>query len=77
MVWGLCGFAKLKLKLADLAPVALGMNVTLMVQFPLLARVAGRLPHVFVSEKLAGLVPPIEMLLICSGAVPVLDRVTI
>jgi hypothetical protein len=80
-VWDAAGFATVIVTFPDLVPVALGVNVTLIAQVPLMARVAGKagavaLPHLFVSEKLAGFCPPIEMLLICSGAVPVLDKVT-
>jgi hypothetical protein len=61
----------------DLVPVALGVKVRVIVQLALMARVAGKVPHVLVSEKLTGFVPLIEIPLTCIGAVPVLDRVTV
>jgi len=54
-------------------PVAVGANVTLMVQLVLAAT---ELPHVLVWPKSPLLVPEIAMLLIVSAAFPVLLKVT-
>jgi len=54
------------------APVAVGLNVTLIVQFAFAARLAG---HVLVCEKSPGFAPVIETLVIVRAAVPVLARV--
>jgi hypothetical protein len=56
------------------APVTFGVNVTEIVQLVLTARLA---PHVVVSAKSLGSFPPITMLEIVSGPVPVLLRVTV
>jgi hypothetical protein len=76
-LWLVAGLATVIARFADLLPVALGVNVTVILQLALMARVAGKGPQVFVWAKLTGLVPLIEMPLICSGAVPGLDRVTV
>ena len=55
-------------------PVALGVNVTLMVQFAPVARVA---PHEFVNAKFEAFVPVREMLVIVILAVPLLVNVTV
>jgi len=54
-------------------PRPVGVNCTLMVQFEPAAKVA---PHVVVRENSALLAPVNPMLLIVSGALPVLVRVT-
>ena len=61
---------------ADLAPVAPGLNVTLNVQVPLAATVAGSVPQLFVSANAPGFVPPIVIPVIVKGPEPVLDSVT-
>jgi hypothetical protein len=61
---------------ADLAPVAPGLNVTLSVQVPLAATVAGSVPQLFVSANAPGFVPPIVIPVIVKGPEPVLDSVT-
>jgi len=55
-------------------PVALGVNVTLMVQLAPAARVA---PHEFVKAKLEAFVPVREMLVIVMLALPLLVNVTV
>jgi len=75
-LWLVAGFATFIARFADLVPVVLGVNVTVIVQLALMARVAGKGPHAFVWAKLPGFVPLIEIPLTCSGAVPVLDRVS-
>src|SRR6267378_7975860 len=47
-----------------------GVNVTLIVQFPLTGRTTGRFPHVLVCLKFMGLVPPIPIAVIVRGATP-------
>lgn len=61
---------------AERVPIALGVNVTLIVQLPPAARILGRSPQVFVCPKFVGLVPPRVKLLIVIAAFPVLDNVT-
>jgi RES domain-containing protein len=58
---------------AVLVPSAVGVNVTLIVQF---ARDASEVPHGLMSEKSLGLVPPSEMLVMASAVPPVLESVT-
>jgi hypothetical protein len=58
---------------AVLVPMAVGLKVTLIVQFEPAARLA---MQVVVHAKSPGFVPPSVMLLIASGAVPVLESVT-
>jgi len=53
--WVVAGFATVTARFADLVPVALGVKVRVIVQLALMARVAGKVPHVLVSEKLTGL----------------------
>lgn len=60
-------------RVAVLVPVAVGLNVTLMVQF---APAATELPQLLVCEKSPALVPEIAMLEICSVAVPEFVRVS-
>jgi hypothetical protein len=55
------------------APVAVGVNVTLILQ---LAPAATLAPQVFVWLKSPLFVPVIVMLVMLSAAVPVLERVT-
>jgi hypothetical protein len=62
---------------AALAPVALGVKVTLMVQALPAASVAELPGQVLVWTKSPLLVPVIVMLLIVSGPVPLLVRVTL
>jgi hypothetical protein len=57
-------------------PVALGVKVALMLQLAPAARVLGLSGHVLLELKSPGLVPPRLMLLMVSGAVPVLVKVT-
>ena len=59
---------------ALLEPVLVGLNVTLIVQLPRTARLAGQ---AFVCAKSPALVPVIPMLLMVNGALPVLDSVTV
>jgi hypothetical protein len=58
---------------AVLVPMAVGLKVTLIVQFEPAARLA---MQVVVHAKSPGFVPPIVMPVIVSGAVPVLESVT-
>jgi hypothetical protein len=58
---------------AVLEPVAVGLNVRLMVQF---APAATLVPQVLVCAKSPGLAPVIAMLLMVSVEPPVFDRVT-
>ena len=68
---GFTGSLPLIVRLALRAPVTAGVNVTLMVQFAPIPRLA---PHPLVWAKSARFV---TMLLMMRGAVPVLDRVTV
>jgi hypothetical protein len=56
----------------DLAPVAAGLNVTLIAQLAPAAKLA---PQLFVCEKSAPLVPVNVMLVRVNAAVPLLVRV--
>jgi len=47
-VWLVAGFATFIARFADLVPVVLGVNVRVIVQLALMARVAGKGPQVFV-----------------------------
>src|SRR5438094_714804 len=58
------------------APAAVGVNVTLMVQVPLTARVDGLNGHVLVWPKSPLLVPVTLMLAIVSAELPLLVRVS-
>jgi hypothetical protein len=62
---------------ALLAPVAVGSNVTLILQFEPAASVAGLCGHGLVCVKSALFAPVMAILVIASGALPVLVRVTI
>ena len=57
--WGLVGSESLRVTFADRVPVAVGVNVTLIVQ---LAPAATLEPQLLVCAKSPGLVPVIEML---------------
>ena len=57
-------------------PATVGVKVTLMVQFALAARVALLLGHVLVCAKSLLFVPPIAMLEMVSGALPLLVTFT-
>jgi hypothetical protein len=59
------------------APVAAGLNVTLMVHDALIARVLDPVGQLLVWVKSPGLVPPNPMLLMLRGAVPVLFTVIV
>jgi hypothetical protein len=58
---------------AESVTVVLGVNVTLIVQFVPPGKLA---PHVFVGLKSPELLPVMVMLVIVSGALPVLLKVT-
>jgi hypothetical protein len=76
----LCGLPaalSLMLTLALRGPVALGVNVTLIVQVALTASVFGLIGQVFVSAKSVGFVPASAMLEIVRAAVPLLVSVTL
>jgi hypothetical protein len=71
------GFAGSLLEIVNtavLAPVVVGVKVTLIVQFEPAARVA---PQVVVCAKLPGFSPVSTILLMVNGAVPALIRVTV
>jgi hypothetical protein len=57
-------------------PVTVGVKVTLIVQFAFAATVALLLGHVLVCVKSPLFVPPIAMLEMISGALPLLVRLT-
>ena len=59
-----------KVRLALRAPVAAGLNVTLMVQLLPPVRVAGSVPQVLVCAKSVAFVPPSAMLLSVIDVVP-------
>ena len=58
-------------------PLAIGVNVTLMAQFAFAPRVALLPGHVLVCVKSPLFVPPIAMLEMVNGALPLLVRLTI
>jgi len=58
-------------------PVAAGVKIRLMLQLVFAASEAPLAGHVFVWEKSPLFVPPIPMLEIVSGALPVFVRLTI
>jgi hypothetical protein len=74
------GAATFTFKVAVLVPVLVGVNVTLTVQFAPAARVAGAIGHAVAPVELAanwsGFKPVRVMLLIVSGALPMLVTVT-
>jgi hypothetical protein len=61
---------------ATRVPVALGVNVTLIVQLAPAARALGSVPQVFVCAKLVEFVPLIAKLLTVIDAVPTFESVT-
>jgi hypothetical protein len=75
--WGLPEALSVIESVAARAPIAAGVNVTLMVHFALAASVAFAAGHVFVCEKSPLFVPLIAMLEIVSGAVPLFVSVTL
>src|SRR5438552_15494893 len=75
-----CGLAvplSLMVAAALRAPVAVGVNVTLMVQLAPMASVAGLNGHVVVRAKSPGLVPVMAMLLRVSAPGPLFVTVTL
>lgn len=66
-VCGLPGALSLICSVADSAPLRFGAKVTFIVQLEFIARLA---PQLFVCENCAGFVPPIDIPLMVSGAVP-------
>jgi len=73
-VCGLPAALSVMVTAAPRAPAAVGVNVTLIVQFPLFA--ATELPHVLVSAKSPLFAPVTPMLVMVSAALPVLVTVT-
>ena len=71
-VWGLLGALSVTVSVPDLAPVAAGLNVTLIAQ---LAPAAKLVPQLFVCEKSPLLVPVNVMLVSVNAAVPLLVSV--
>ena len=65
------------LTLAVRAPVAVGLNVTLITQFALAAKVAGLTGHVLVCAKSPAFAPVIETPVIVIAALPLLVSVTV
>ena len=63
--------------LAGWLPVALGVNVALMVQVPFWARVLGDSGQVLDSPYSPALAPPKAMVVIVRAALPVLVKVTV
>ena len=63
--------------LAVREPVAVGLNVTLIVQFAPAARVAGETGQLFARVKSPGFAPVIPKALIVMGALPVLLSVAL
>jgi len=72
-VWGLPAASSVMVKVPVRVPAAVGVKVTLIVQFALAANVAGSVPHVFVSAKS----PDAAIEMIVRGAVPVFVSVTV
>jgi hypothetical protein len=64
------------LTVAERAPVAVGLNVTLIAQFAFAASVAGLTGHVFVCAKSPALAPVMLTPVIVSAAVPLFVNVT-
>ena len=75
-VCGLPLALSVRASVAARALVAVGVNVTLMVQLVLAASVEGLRGQLFVWPKSPGFVPPIAMLVIVNGALPVFESVT-
>lgn len=71
--WGM-GDGKFAASVAERTPVAVGVQVTLMVQLAPIASVAG---HALVCANELGFVPKIEILLKVSAAVPVFESVSV
>jgi hypothetical protein len=63
-------------RLALRLPTAVGVNVTLIVQLVLAASVDGLMGQLFVWPKSPGFVPPMAMLVMVNGALPVFENVT-
>jgi len=76
-VCGLPAALSLTPTLALLVPVAVGLNVTLMAQLALAARVEGLKGQLLVWAKSPLLVPVMLMLAIISAELPLLVRVTV
>ena len=76
-VCGLPAALSLTPTLALLVPVAVGLNVTLMAQLALAARVEGLKGQLLVWAKSPLLVPVMLMLAIVSAELPLLVRVTV
>ena len=68
-IWGLLLALSVTVNVALRAPVAVGANVTLMVQVPLAARVEGLTGQLFVWPKSPGLAP-VNPMLVMANAVP-------
>ena len=75
-VWGLPPALSVIEMLAVRLPVAVGVKVALRLQLALTARVLGLSGQVLLELKSLGLVPLRVMLVMVSGAVPLLVRVT-
>ena len=75
-VCGLPVALSLTARLALRLPAAVGVNVALMVQLALAASVEGLIGQLFVWPKSPGFVPPMAMLLMVNGEVPVFESVT-
>src|SRR5438552_13312896 len=76
-VCGLPLASSVTVKVAVRPAVAVGVNVTLMVQLELAASVEGVSGQLFVWPKTPGFVPPRAMSLMVSGAGPVFESVTV
>jgi len=75
MECGLPAASSMTVTAAVRIPVAVGVNVTLIVQFPLFA--ATELPQLFVCAKSPLFAPVTPMLVILRAALPVLVSVTV
>lgn len=58
-------------------PVALGVNVTLMVQVVFAPRVLGEIGQLLVCAKSLAFVPTTVMPVMVNGAVPLFDKITV
>ena len=65
------------LRFADLVPVALGVNVTVMLQVPLAAKVAGEIGQLLVWAKSTAFVPVTPIELMVRAVVPVFVSTTV
>jgi len=72
-VWGLPAALSVMVNVPGRVPVAVGVNVTLIVQFAFAASVAGSVPQVFVCAKS----PEVAIVLIVKLPVPVFVSVTV